>query len=171
LQDPEIFSGTIFDNITLFDPSITKEYVDFVVNEINMRHLISRYKDGYSHRLEERGKGLSLGERQLISLARAVAHKKSVLLLDEATANIDVGTEKIIQEALHKILNLETMVETGSRLKSHTSIVIAHRLSTIKNVTKILVLHKGVLKEQGTHKSLIEKRGIYEKLYRLQFLG
>ncbi len=157
LQDPEIFSGTIAENISLYNPDITHENMETVVDYVNMRHLISRYPDGLNHHLKERGKSLSAGERQLVSLARAVAHERNVLILDEATANIDLLTEKIIQEALHKIL------------KEKTSIVIAHRLSTIRDVDRILVLHDGVLAESGTHSQLIEQKGIYEKLYRLQF--
>ena len=159
LQDPEIFSGTIKDNISLGDPSITKEAVDAAVEFVNLKPLIESFPNGLDHQLSERGKSLSAGQRQLLSLARAVAYNRSVLVLDEATANIDTNTEKIIQTVLKNILH------------GKTSIVIAHRLSTIKDVDKILVLYDGIVKEQGSHSELLLKNGIYEKLYRLQFTG
>ena len=159
LQDPEIFSGTIAENIGLYQPGITEGKIETVVDYVNLRSLVQRYPDGIQHLISERGKSLSAGERQLLSMARAVAHHRSVLMLDEATANIDTGTERMIQEALHKIL------------KDKTAVVIAHRLSTIQDVSRILVLHNGVVSETGTHQELLRKKGIYEKLYRLQFLN
>lgn len=158
LQDPEIFSGTIRDNISLGQKTITKERVDSVVNYVNLRSFVDTLSKGIDHYLSERGKSISAGQRQLVSMARAVAHDRSVLILDEATANIDSGTEKIIQDVLGKILH------------DKTSIVIAHRLSTIKDVDKIVVLHEGAVKELGTHSELLKHKGIYEKLYRLQFM-
>lgn len=157
LQDPVIFSGTISENISLYDPEITTEQMQSVIKDLGMDSLVNHFSDGLQHALEERGKTLSVGETQLISLARAAAHKRSVLILDEATANIDAVTERIIQDALKKIL------------KKQTALVIAHRLSTIKDVTRILVLHHGVVAESGTHHELLAAKGIYEKLYRLQF--
>ncbi|NGX42250.1 MAG: putative ABC transporter ATP-binding protein [Chlamydiae bacterium] len=159
LQDPEIFSGTIAENICLGNPNITDEKLDVVVDYVNLRPLVNSFHDGLQHYLSERGGSLSTGERQLVSMARAVAFDRSVLILDEATANIDSGTEKIIQNALMKIL------------RDKTSIVIAHRLSTIKDVDRIIVLHDGVVAEKGTHQELLKVQGIYEKLYRLQFMG
>jgi len=120
---------------------------------------VERYPKRIEHQLTERGKGLSMGEKQLISLARAVAHHRSMLVLDEATANIDVTTEKVIQNTLRKVL------------KEQTALVIAHRLSTIKDATRILVIHRGVIAERGTHQELLQRKGIYEKLSRLQFQG
>jgi len=154
-QDPVIFSGTIADNIALYDSKITPSTIEEAVDFVDLRPVIERFSDGLQHNLLERGKSLSMGERQLISFARAVAHDRSVLILDEATANIDSATEKIIQEALKRIL------------KRKTAIVIAHRLSTIKDVSRILVLHKGTSVETGSHQELLEAKGFYEKLYRL----
>lgn len=157
LQDPVIFSGTILDNITLYQSHITPEHVDSVINYVNLRPFIERFPQGLHHKLTERGESLSMGERELLSLARAVAHERDVLILDEATANIDSITEYIIQDALKKIL------------KQKTALVIAHRLSTIKDVQNILVLHNGVVAEMGTHQQLLDRKGLYEKLYRIQF--
>lgn len=157
LQDPVIFSGSIIDNIGLYDPTITKDQVEQVAKYLNLDSMIQRFQDGWQQQLKERGKSLSMGEMQLISLARAVAHYRSVLILDEATANIDSETEQMIQNALEKIL------------KDKTSLVIAHRLSTIKDVTKILVLNNGQCAEIGSHQELLQAKGIYEKLFRLQF--
>lgn len=157
LQDPVIFSGTIEENISLYEPHLKSEEVESVISYLKMNEFIDRFPDKLQHQLTERGKTLSLGETQLISMARAVAHKRSVLLLDEATANIDIKTEKIIQEALEKILH------------NKTALVIAHRLSTIKDVSRIVVLHEGAVIETGTHQQLLKAKGYYEKLYRLQF--
>lgn len=158
LQDPELFSGSIRDNICLDDPEIDDKKLQETVRFMQLDALLGRYSNGLDHRLTERGKDLSVGERQLVSMARAIAHNRSCMILDEATANIDTHNEKIIQKALNKIFHMKT------------SLVIAHRLSTIKDVTRIIVLHRGRVKEEGTHAELLEKNGIYEKLYRLQFL-
>lgn len=157
LQDPVIFSGTIADNIKLYQSDITDEKIEQVIDYLNIRSFINRLPGGLDHKLTERGKSLSVGEMQLISMARAVAHQRSVLILDEATANIDSGTEKIIQDALKKILH------------NKTALVIAHRLSTITDADRILVLHNGLIGESGTHQELLRAKGIYEKLYRLQY--
>lgn len=157
LQDPVIFSGTIAENISLYDPKITHKQVDAAVNYAGLNPLVSRFPEGLRHQLKERGSDLSLGEKQLVSLARAIAHQRSVLVLDEATANIDSASEQRIQEVLAKIL------------KNKTALVIAHRLSTIKDVNRILVIHQGRVAEMGTHDELIALQGIYEKLYRLQY--
>ncbi|MBA3814988.1 MAG: ABC transporter ATP-binding protein [Parachlamydiaceae bacterium] len=156
LQDPVLFSGSIADNIALFNPSITHSHIEETIDYLGMRQFIMRLNQGINHRLIERGKSLSMGEMQLLSLARAVAHQRTVLILDEATANIDTNTERVIQAALQKILH------------EKTAFVIAHRLSTIKNVSRILVLHDGKIAESGTHSELLNSKGIYEKLYRLQ---
>lgn len=156
LQDPVLFSGSVAENITLFDPKMPRSQIEEVINYLGISPLIGSFKRGINHHLNERGKSLSTGEMQLLSLARAVAHRRNVLILDEATANIDTHTEKIIQTALRKILS------------EKTSFVIAHRLSTIKDVSRILVLHDCKIIESGTHVELLKSQGIYEKLYRLQ---
>jgi len=157
LQDPELFSGTIRENISFGNPEITSEKLLQVSQYINLEPLLSKYTNRLEHQLIERGKDLSAGERQLVSMARVIAHDCSCMILDEATANIDSQTEEIIKEALKKILHTKT------------SIVIAHRLSTIKDVSRIIVLHKGVVQETGSHTELLQFKGMYEKLYRLQF--
>ncbi|HEV8053015.1 MAG TPA: ABC transporter ATP-binding protein [Parachlamydiaceae bacterium] len=157
LQDPVIFSGTVADNISLFDESISMDEIHKVVDYLGMRPLIDHFPEGLLHILQEQGKGLSMGEMQLLSLARAMVHSRSVLILDEATANVDSVTEQLMQKAIH------------SALKRQTALVIAHRLSTIKDAANILVMQGGKIAEIGTHGVLLEKKGIYEKLYRLQF--
>jgi len=157
LQDPVIFSGTIAENISLFDPAIPHQEIDKVVDYLGMRHCIDRFAKKLDHQLHEQGRGLSTGEMQLVSMARAVVHRRSVLILDEATANIDMATEHVIQTALKKIL------------ETTTAFVIAHRLSTIKDVSRIFVLKEGKIIEEGAHDELLAQKGAYEKLYRLQF--
>lgn len=146
LQDPVIFSGTLYDNMCLYDPGITEEKVRKALDYLELPQSFL-----------QRDKNLSTGETQLVSLARAIAHDRSVLILDEATANIDNETEKVIQNALQKIMH------------DKTTLVIAHRLSTIKNATSIIVLRDGVVVEHGSHQQLLDEKGVYEKLYRLQF--
>jgi ATP-binding cassette subfamily B multidrug efflux pump len=156
-QDPIIFSGTFTENIGLYDPLISKEKIDQAIDYVNLRPVLQHYQNGKEQVLKEHGKSLSAGERQLISMARAVAHERPVLLFDEATANIDTGTEKIIQEALRKIL------------KEKMALIIAHRLSTLTDVSKVIVLDQGVIVEEGSHEQLLQRKGFYEKLFRLQF--
>ena len=158
LQDVFLFSGTIMDNIRL-GSDIPEEEVRKVVKLVKADGFIDRLPKGLETQLTERAGNLSTGQRQLLSFARVLAHNPDVLILDEATGNIDTETEKLIQSALSKLL-------TG-----RTSIVIAHRLSTIKNADRILVLHKGRLAEQGTHEELIKKSGMYHSLYQMQFLN
>lgn len=157
LQDPVIFSGNIEENITLHRPEIHPE-VREAVQFVSLQEFISRFPDGLHHKLNGRGQTLSAGEMQLISLARAVASGRKVLVLDEATANIDSATEKLIQQVLEKLLF------------QRTALVIAHRLSTIKDVHRILVINEGRIVESGSHQELIQLKGIYEKLYRIQSL-
>jgi ATP-binding cassette subfamily B multidrug efflux pump len=157
LQDPEIFSGSIKENITLGDPKISDEKIAKVCQDLHLTYLLTKFSDGVDHSLPERGKNLSLGERQLISLARAAAHYRSCLLLDEATANIDLPSEKRIQTALKTVL------------EGRIAFVVAHRLSTIQDVQKIMVLYEGQIYEEGRHDELLKAKGMYEKLYRLQF--
>lgn len=158
LQEPIIFSGSIYDNIALYDPSITINDVKRAANDVSLDSRLVLLPGGLQYPLSEMGKSLSVGEMQLISLARAVAHKCDFLIFDEATANIDTPTEKIIQEVLNKIL------------KTKTILIIAHRLSTIRNVDRIFVLDRGFLVESGSHQELLALNGIYEKLYKLQFV-
>lgn len=158
LQDPVIFSGTIRDNVGLYQPQITTQRIQEAIEYVDLHLFVERFPDGLDHRINERGLNLSAGERQLLSLARAVAHDRSMFMLDEATANIDLITEHAIQDTLKKMLS------------EKTSLVIAHRLSTIRHVSRIIVLHHGVVEESGTHDELIAKKGLYEKLYRVQFL-
>lgn len=157
LQDPVIFSGTIQDNIALFGKEVNQDRIDSTIEYLGMQAVMAKYTDGIKHRLQVGGKGLSAGEMQLLSLARAVAHERSVLVLDEATANIDAMTEKMIQRALNKML------------QDRTALIVAHRLSTIRHATRIIVLHQGVVAEQGSHDELLARKGLYEKLYRIQF--
>lgn len=159
LQDPVIFSGTIGDNISLFDEAITKEEMQKVISYLELNALISHFSEGLDHMLHEQGKGLSVGEMQLISLARAIIHRRPVLILDEATANVDTMTEQMMQQAFQTALESKKMI----------ALVIAHRLSTIMKVSNIIVLQGGKVVEMGVHQALLEKRGVYEKLYRLQF--
>lgn len=159
LQDPVIFSGTIAGNISLFNSSMQFNQIDQVIDYLNIRSFINKLPQGANHYLTERGKSLSMGQMQLISMARAVAHQRSMFIFDEATANIDTATERLIQEALQKILH------------GKTALVIAHRLSTIKDVSYILVMREGKIVERGSHKQLLDAKGIYEKLYRLQFVA
>ena len=130
-----------------------------VCRYVNAHAFISRMKDGYLTAVKERGENLSAGQRQLLAFARALYHRPRILLLDEATSSVDTETEGLVQEALDRIL------------RSMTSIVVAHRLSTIQKATRILVMHKGRIREEGTHQELLRLGGIYHKLYQLQGLG
>jgi ATP-binding cassette subfamily B protein len=157
LQDVHLFSGTIADNIRLGSKTIDDERVKRAAQAVHAEPFISRLPDGYGSAVAERGSTLSVGQKQLLSFARALAFDPRVLILDEATSSIDTETEIIIRDALHVLM------------ASRTTIAIAHRLSTIQDMDKILVLHKGRLRESGTHQELIAKRGIYFKLFELQY--
>lgn len=157
LQDFHIFSGTVEENISLNNPEISVERVRWAARAVNADRFIQELPDGYETDLSERGHNLSQGQQQLLAFARVLAADPEILVLDEATSAIDTGTELVIQEALHKI--------TGGR----TSIIIAHRLQTIQECDRVLVLHRGVVKELGTHAELIAARGIYHTLNELQF--
>lgn len=157
LQDSFMFRGTLRENIELGAPDATQDEIERAAKTVRAHQLISRYRDGYEHTVRERGSNLSAGEKQLVSFARALVHDPQVLLLDEATANVDTETEALIQEAQEALL------------AKQTSLVIAHRLSTIRNADRILVLHRGELLEVGTHEELLERDGHYSKLYRLQY--
>ena len=157
-QDIFLFSGTVEENITLFDAGLSSTRVADAVKTTHADRLIGRFSDGMNHEVTERGSTFSTGERQLIGFSRALAFDRPILVLDEATASIDSETEALIQDAL---LNL---------LKDRTAVVIAHRLSTIRRADKIIVFHHGRVCQEGTHEELLERGGIYARLYRLQFM-
>ncbi len=158
LQDPVLFSGTIASNIRLQDETISDEGVEAAARFVNASHFIERFEDRYEHEVKERGANLSVGQRQLLAFARAIAFNPQVLLvLDEATSSVDTENEALIQEALLKLM------------KGRTSIIIAHRLSTIRHVDRIIVLHKGQIVETGTHEELLAQRSFYYRLYELQY--
>ena len=157
LQDVFLFSGTIADNIRLNDETITDEEILKACEEVNAIHFINKQPDGIYAKVGERGNNLSLGERQLISFARVLVHKPKLMILDEATSNIDTETEMLIQDTLEKVI------------KSNTMIMVAHRLSTIQHATKIFVFDKGRIIESGSHQELLKKRGRYYQLYKLQY--
>jgi ATP-binding cassette subfamily B multidrug efflux pump len=157
-QDVYLFNESIAFNVAL-SPDFSLERVEEVCRYVNAHHFIGALKDGYLTQLKERGENLSAGQRQLLAFARALYHRPKILLLDEATSSVDTETESLVQEALDKIL------------RNLTSIVVAHRLSTIQKASKILVMHKGRIREEGTHQELLRQGGIYRKLYELQRLG
>jgi ATP-binding cassette subfamily B protein len=157
LQDVHLFSGTVADNIRLGNPAIGDERVRDAARAVHAEPFILRLPAGYASAVAERGSTLSVGQKQLLSFARALAFDPRVLILDEATSSVDTDTELIIRDALRVL-----MVE-------RTTIAIAHRLSTIQDMDKILVLHKGQLREAGTHQELLAQRGIYFKLFELQY--
>lgn len=155
-QDVFIFEGDVAYNIRLNDNAITDAQVKAAAEYVNASHFIEKLPQGYHEPVTERGATFSAGERQLLSFARTLAHNPSILVMDEATANIDTETEILIQEALEKLMD------------GRTTIMVAHRLSTIQHADCIMVMHKGRICERGTHRELLEKDGIYRKLYELQ---
>ena len=157
LQDVFLFTGNIRTNITLHDDEISDEEINEVCKYVNADKFISKLEKGLDEEVIERGENFSQGQRQLLSFARTVIHKPQILILDEATANIDTETEKLIQESLEKMKSIGTML------------VVAHRLSTIQNADQIIVLQHGEVIEKGTHQSLLRQKGHYYKLYLLQF--
>ncbi len=157
MQDFFMFSGTIGENIRLNNPSISMEQVESVARYVNAHQFIDALSKKYQEPVTERGSTLSAGQRQLIAFARALAYDPAILILDEATANIDTETEMLIQDALPRLL-------TG-----RTSLVVAHRLSTIQDADTIIVLHKGKIREQGTHQELLAEKGLYHNLFLLQY--
>src|SRR5947207_11053130 len=157
LQDPFLFSGTIENNILLGSSWITDPQVEAAAESVNVADFIRGLPQGFREPVLERGSTLSTGQKQLISFARALAHDPKILVLDEATSSVDTETELRVREALTR------MVE------GRTSVIIAHRLSTIQRADKIIVMHKGQVREIGNHQALLDKRGIYWKLYQLQY--
>lgn len=157
LQDPHLFSGTIEGNIRLGTEWISEEALVSAVEQVSLLDFVHSLPDGFAQPVRERGDGLSTGQKQLISFARALAHNPRFLILDEATSSVDTETEFRVREALARMV------------KGRTAIVIAHRLSTIQKADRILVMHKGMLRESGTHQELLAARGIYWKLYQLQY--
>lgn len=155
-QDVFIFEGDVAYNIRLNDDNITDAQVKAAAEYVNASHFIEKLPQGYHEPVTERGATFSAGERQLLSFARTLAHNPSILVMDEATANIDTETEILIQEALEKLMD------------GRTTIMVAHRLSTIQHADCIMVMHKGRICERGTHRELLEQDGIYRKLYELQ---
>jgi ATP-binding cassette, subfamily B, multidrug efflux pump len=157
LQDPFLFTGTIEGNIRLGTDWISDEQVRQAAEDVNLADFIHNLPNNYKEEVRERGSTLSTGQKQLISFARALAHSPKILILDEATSSVDTETEFKVREAL------------GRMVEGRTSIIIAHRLSTIQRADKIIVMHKAQLREMGTHQQLLAQRGIYYKLYQLQY--
>ena len=156
-QDFFLFTGNIADNISLGDPAISEEQIRTASVRVQADRFISRLPEGYQAQVRERGAGFSVGEKQLLSFARALAFNPPVLILDEATSSIDTETERLIQEAIQTLL------------EGRTSLVIAHRLSTIRSADEILVFHHGEIRERGTHEELMQQNGLYRRLYEIQY--
>lgn len=157
LQDVFLFSGSIEDNIRLGNKEIGKEKIEWAAREVHADEFVQKLDGKYQSLVKERGAGLSVGQKQLISFARALAFDPTILILDEATSSIDTETEQLIQQAVERVM------------EERTSLVIAHRLSTIQKCDKILVFHHGELREAGTHNELLGERGLYWRLYKLQY--
>src|SRR5689334_21060314 len=157
LQEVFLFSGTIEGNIRLGRDDIEEDRVRWAAQEVHADGFIRRLKGGYEAEVRERGAGLSVGQKQLISFARALAFDPAILILDEATSSIDTETEQLIQRAIERVM------------RDRTSIVVAHRLSTVQSADRIIVMHHGEIREQGTHQELLAERGLYWKLYKLQY--
>ncbi|HEV2829633.1 MAG TPA: ABC transporter ATP-binding protein [Pyrinomonadaceae bacterium] len=158
LQEIFLFSGTIAGNIRLGREDISEERVTWAAQEVSAAPFINRLHGGYQAAVKERGAGLSVGQKQLISFARALAFDPAILILDEATSSIDTETEQLIQQAIERVM------------RNRTSIVVAHRLSTIQRAEQIIVLHHGEIRERGTHQELLAHHGLYWKLYKLQYV-
>jgi ATP-binding cassette subfamily B protein len=157
LQDPFLFSGTVGGNIRLGSDWIADKDVERAAEEVNLADFIRSLPAGFGEEVRERGSTLSTGQKQLISFARALAHNPQILILDEATSSVDTETEFRVREALSRMV------------QGRTSLIIAHRLSTVQRADKIIVMHKGRVREMGTHQQLLAQRGIYYKLYQLQY--
>ena len=157
LQEIFLFSGTIEGNIRLGRQDITEDRVKWAAQEVSAEPFVNRLHGGYQAEVKERGAGLSVGQKQLISFARALAFDPAILILDEATSSIDTETEQLIQQAIERVM------------RDRTSIVVAHRLSTVQRADQIIVLHHGEIRERGTHQELLAQHGLYWKLYKLQY--
>jgi ATP-binding cassette subfamily B protein len=157
LQDVFLFSGTVRDNIRVGNSNISDEVVEWAAGQVNAHRFVDALPKKYNTEVKERGTTLSMGQKQLISFARALVRDPRILILDEATSSVDTETEFLIQDALKTLM------------QGRTSLIIAHRLSTIKHVNKIVVLHKGKIRETGTHQELLAKQGLYYQLYQLQY--
>jgi ATP-binding cassette subfamily B protein len=159
LQDVHLFSGTVAGNIRLGNEAIDDARVRAAARAVHADRFIDALPGGYGARIAERGATLSVGQKQLLSFARALAFDPAVLILDEATSSVDTETELLIRDALHVLMS------------GRTTLAIAHRLSTIQDMDKILVFHKGRLRESGSHQDLLAMRGIYHRLFDLQYKG
>lgn len=157
LQDVFLFSGSVEGNIRLGRQDISPERVEWAAKEVRADRFIERLPEAYKSEVRERGAGLSVGQKQLISFARALAFDPALLILDEATSSIDTETEQLIQQAIERVM------------RQRTSVVVAHRLSTIQRADRIIVLHHGAIREQGSHQDLLAMRGLYWRLYKLQY--
>ncbi|MEX1054849.1 MAG: ATP-binding cassette domain-containing protein, partial [Rhodothermales bacterium] len=157
LQDVFLFSGSVEKNLTLENPDITREEIRRAAQLVGADEFIRKLPEGYAQDVRERGASLSHGQRQLLSFVRALVYDPEILVLDEATSSVDTETEDLIEQALETLM------------KGRTSLVIAHRLSTIQHSDKIIVMHKGRVREQGTHQELLALGGLYRKLYELQY--
>ena len=158
-QNIFLFSDSIERNISLGDPSISSEHVTRASKDVHLDRFVQKMPDVYDTEIKEDGGGLSVGQKQLVAFARALASDPSILILDEATSSVDTETEILIEDALSRLM------------ENRTSVVIAHRLSTIQNADKIIVMHRGEIRETGTHNELLQKEGIYYRLYQLQYKG
>jgi ATP-binding cassette subfamily B multidrug efflux pump len=158
LQDVFLFSGSIANNIRLGNKNITDEKLVWAAKEVHADEFVQKLPETYSAEVRERGSGLSVGQKQLISFARALAFEPSILVLDEATSSIDTETEQLIQQAVNRVM------------EDRTSLIVAHRLSTIQRCDRIMVFHHGELRESGSHNELLAKRGLYWRLYQLQYV-
>jgi ATP-binding cassette subfamily B protein len=157
LQDPFLFSGTIGENIRFGNEQISDKTMRRAARDVNVLDFIESLPDGFNEPVRERGSSLSTGQKQLINFARALAYNPQILILDEATSSVDTDTELRIRGALERLV------------EGRTSVLIAHRLSTVQRAETILVMHKGQLREMGSHQELLAARGLYWKLYQLQY--
>jgi ABC-type multidrug transport system fused ATPase/permease subunit len=157
LQDVFLFSGDVRGNLALGDPTVTMARIEKAAAAANAESFIRQLPDGYQAQVRERGSNFSGGQRQLLSLARVLVFQPEILVMDEATSSVDTETEVLIQDALEKVM------------RDRTCLMIAHRLSTIRNADRIIVLHHGEIREIGSHAELMDRQGIYYRLYQLQY--